>query len=451
MSRPVRVAVVGSGPSGMYAADALVSQSEIDVAVDVLDRLPVPFGLVRYGVAPDHLSIRSVRDTLDKVFDKPGVRFLGNVDVGTDVTVQDLHDCYDAVIFTYGASRDRRLGVPGEELDGSVAATDFVAWYCGHPDADRATFERLIPTTTSAVVVGVGNVAVDVTRVLGKTVGELEHTDMPQHVLDTLANSPITDIYLLGRRGPAQATFTTKELRELGELADADVIVRPDEIVLDAGSAERAASDRTVGKNVEVIQEWAHRTPQGRGRRIHVRFLSRPHELRGDDRVATVVVERTRLTPDGTVEGTGELEEISANLVVRSVGYRGTAVGDVPFDADRNVIPHVDGRVQRDGRAVPGEYVAGWIKRGPTGIIGTNKKDAVATVASLLEDAGAGRLPSPSDPGGIDALLEARGVRVVDVPGWRAIDATERARGAERGRDRTTIHDRSDLLRAATT
>lgn len=450
----MRVAVVGSGPSGVYAADALVSQDAVAVEVDIIDRLPVPFGLVRYGVAPDHVSIRSVRDTLDKVLDKPGVRFLGNVTVGQPedggvVSMADLHACYDAVVLTYGASRDRRLGIPGEDLDGSVAATDFVAWYCGHPDADRELFERLVPTATSAVVVGVGNVAVDVTRVLAKTVGELDHTDMPQHVFDTLAQSHITDVYLLGRRGPAQAAWTTKELKELGELLEAEVIVRPEDVVLDEGSAEVAASDRAVGRNVAVVQEWAEREPQGKPRRIHVRFLSRPVEMRGDDRVRTVVVERTRLTPDGKAEGTGETEEIAADLVVRSVGYRGTALDGVPFDSGRNVIPHTDGRVERDGVQVPGEYVAGWIKRGPTGIIGTNKKDAVQTVISLLADAEAGLLPAPTQPGGIDALLAERGVAVVSTAGWRSINAAEQALGATRGRDRTTIHDRVALLDAA--
>ena len=453
----MRVAVVGSGPSGIYAADALVSQDSIPVEVDIIDRLPVPFGLVRYGVAPDHVSIRSVRDTLDKTLDKPGVRFLGNVTIGSaddggDVTVAELHDLYDAVIFTYGASRDRRLGIPGEDLDGSVAATDFVAWYCGHPDADRATFERLVPSASAAVVVGVGNVAVDVARVLAKTVGELDHTDMPQHVLDTLGQSGITDVYVLGRRGPAQAAWTTKELKELGELVDADVIVRPEDVELDEASAALAASDRAVGRNVEVVREWSTRTPEGKRRRVHVRFLSRPVELRGDDRVRTVVIERTRLTADGGAEGTGELEEVAADLVVRSVGYRGTALDEVPFDAGRNVIPHSDGRVERDGTVVPGEYVAGWIKRGPTGIIGTNKKDAVATVASLLEDAVSGALPTPTrgTSEAVDALLAERGVEVVTTAGWRAIDAAERSLGSSRGRDRTTIHERADLLQQAT-
>ena len=451
MSRTFRVAVIGSGPSGIYAADALVSQSEVPVEVDVIDSLPVPFGLVRYGVAPDHLSIRSVRDTLDKTLDKPGVRFLGNVSVGADISMAELHACYDAIVLTYGASRDRRLGVPGEDLAGSVAATDFVAWYCGHPDAERALFESLLPEATGVVVVGVGNVAVDVTRVLAKTVGELDHTDMPQYVFDTLAQSQITDIHVLGRRGPAQAAFTTKELRELGELADADIIVDPSDMELDEASAALAASDKAVARNVEVMRVWSTEAPSGKPRRIHLHFFARPTELRGTDHVETVVVERTALTPEGSAAGTGEFTEIAANVVIRSVGYRGTALDEVPFDSGRNVIPHTDGRVERDGVTVPGEYVAGWIKRGPTGIIGTNKKDAVQTVASLLADAVAGTLPAPATPTAeaVDVLLAERGIEVVTTAGWRSIDAAERALGATRGRDRTTIHDTADLLAAA--
>lgn len=451
MTRPLRIAVIGSGPSGMYAADALASQGDLDVSVDVIDRLPVPFGLVRYGVAPDHVSIRSVRDTLDKVLDKPGVRFIGNLEVGQDVSLAELHEYFDAVILTYGASRDRRLEIEGEDLDGSVAATDFVAWYCGHPDADRAEYERLIPSTTSVAVVGVGNVAIDVTRVLAKTVAELDDTDMPQHVLDTLGASQITDIHLLGRRGPAQATFTTKELRELGELLDADVIVDPADLAFDAASDEVIRTDKAVARNVEVIKEWATRVPTGRSRRVHVHFLARPVEMRGDDRVREVIVERTELDGSGGVTGTGQLATIKADLVVRSVGYRGTGLDDVPFDAKRGVIPNAEGRVERDGSPVPGEYVAGWIKRGPTGIIGTNKKDANATVASLLADRASGSLPLA--PAGtveeFDALLADRGITVVTTAGWRAIDATERALGAPAGRDRTTIHDRQALIEAA--
>ena len=449
MSRALRVAVIGSGPSGMYAADALVGQTDIPVTIDVIDKLPVPFGLVRYGVAPDHHSIRSVRDTLDKILDKPGVRFVGNLEVGTDISVAELHEYFDAVIFTYGASRDRRLGIPGEDLAGSVAATDFVAWYCGHPEADRAEFESLVPTATSAVVVGVGNVAVDVTRVLGKTVAELNDTDMPQHVFDTLDKSGITDIYVLGRRGPAQATFTTKELKELGELADADVIIDPAVMELDAFSLEQAASDKATARNVEVMREWSTRTPEGKRRRIHMHFFARPVEMTGDDRVRQVVVERTALDSTGGASGTGEMYTVDADFVVRSVGYRGTALDEVPFDSGKNVIPSVEGRVQRDGVTVPGEYVAGWIKRGPTGIIGTNKKCAVGTVASLIEDVSANLLPAASR--GTIEEFDARiaAVETVDTEGWRSIDKAERALGESAGRARTSIHTADGMLSAA--
>lgn len=449
MSRALRVAVIGSGPSGMYAADALVGQTDVPVTVDVIDKLPVPFGLVRYGVAPDHHSIRSVRDTLDKILDKPGVRFVGNLEVGTDISVAELHEYFDAVIFTYGASRDRRLGIAGEDLAGSVAATDFVAWYCGHPEANRAEFETLVPTATAAVVVGVGNVAVDVTRVLGKTVAELNDTDMPQHVFDTLDKSGITDIYVLGRRGPAQATFTTKELKELGELADADVIIDPAVMELDAYSLEQAAGDKAVARNVEVMREWSTRTPEGKRRRIHMHFFARPVELLGDDRVRQVVVERTALDTTGGASGTGETYTVDADFVVRSVGYRGTALDEVPFDSGKNVIPSLDGRVQRDGVTVPGEYVAGWIKRGPTGIIGTNKKCAVGTVASLLEDVSANLLPAA--PKGTIEEFDSRiaDLETVDTAGWRAIDKAERALGESAGRARTSLHEESDMLSAA--
>jgi len=433
----------------MYAADALVSQGDVEVSVDVIDKLPVPFGLVRYGVAPDHFSIRSVRDTLDKIWDKPGVRFIGNVEVGKDISVAELHEYFDAVIFTYGAARDRRLGLDGEDLAGSVAATDLVAWYCGHPDADRATFEDVVPSATSAVVIGVGNVAVDVTRVLAKTVDELNSTDMPQYVFDTLGRSHITDVHVLGRRGPAQATFTTKELRELGELAEADILIDAKDLELDPVSAALVASDKVAARNLEVMREWSTRAPGGKPRRIHLHFFARPVELIGDDRVRQVTVERTELDANGQANGTGQTYAVDADLVVRSVGYRGEALEQVPFDSSRNVITNDEGRVMRDGVAVPGEYTAGWIKRGPSGIIGTNKKCAVQSVTCLLADAQAGTLPAAPHPssGEFDARLS--NVRVVDTAGWRKIDAAERALGATAGRDRTTIVQVDQLLSAA--
>jgi ferredoxin--NADP+ reductase len=440
-----RIAVIGAGPSGIYAADALTRDGVGPVAVDVIDRLPAPFGLVRYGVAPDHLSIRSVRGTLEKVLKHPDVRFLGGIDAGSDVSVAELQEFYDAVIFTYGASSDRRLGISGEELPGSIAATEFVAWYCGHPDASLERIESTMKGVRSAVVIGVGNVAVDVARVLAKTGTELAHTDMPQHVLDELAGSSVTDIHVLGRRGPAQATFTTKELRELGELADTSVQVDAEDLVLDPQSAAAVAGNKALARNLEVLEEWSRREPVDRTRRIHVRFYARPVELLGESHVTGVVVERTRVDADGVAVGTGEFSTIAADLVIRSVGYRGLALDGLHFDKARGVIPHVDGRIVRDGTVVPGVYVAGWIKRGPTGIIGTNKKDAAQTVASLLADLDALPAAARGDDD-LASVLAARGVRVVTMRGWSAIDAAEIDLGKGRGRDRTTIHNREELL-----
>lgn len=449
MSRPLRVAIIGSGPSGMYAADALVGQDEIPVSIDIIDKLPSPFGLVRYGVAPDHLSIRSVRDTLDKVLDHPGVRFLGNVEVGRDLTLVQLREFYDAIVLTYGASRDRALGIPGEDLPGSIAATDFVNWYTGHPDTDPGAFVDFLASSTSIAVIGVGNVAVDVTRVLSKTPGEIEHTDMPEHVFAALRASAVRDVHLVGRRGPAQATWTTKELRELGELEETQVLVAEGGDVGDAASQSTIAEDKAVARNVKVIEEWAARTEDGRGRRIHLHFRCRPVEILGTDRVEGLVVETTILDEAGQASGTGETHVIPVDGVIRSVGYRGTALEGIPFDDRRNVIPNRDGRVLDGDMPLPGVYVAGWIKRGPTGIIGTNKKDAVQTIACVLEDAvtpGAWTATRP-DLDAVDAALEAR--VVVPTGGWRRIDASERALGATRGRDRTTIHEREALLAAA--
>lgn len=449
MSRPYRVAVVGSGPSGMYAADALVGQDAVPVSVDIIDKLPSPFGLVRYGVAPDHLSIRSVRDTLDKVLDHPGVRFLGNVEVGRDLTLEQLREFYDAIVLTYGASRDRALGIPGEHLSGSIAATDFVNWYTGHPDADPSAFVGFLESSTSVAVIGVGNVAVDVTRVLSKAPGEIEHTDMPEHVFAALRASGVRDVHLVGRRGPAQATWTTKELRELGELEETQVLVAEGAGVDDVASQAEIGEDKAVARNVKVIEEWSTRVDDGRGRRIHLHFRCRPVEILGTDRVEGLVVETTTLDDQGQASGTGQTHVIAVDGVIRSVGYRGTALEGVPFDDRRNVIPNREGRVLDGDTPLSGVYVAGWIKRGPTGIIGTNKKDAVQTVACLLEDAANLTAWTAVHPetSAVDAALGDR--VVVGTSGWRNIDAAERALGASHGRERTTLHERAALLAAA--
>jgi ferredoxin/flavodoxin---NADP+ reductase len=435
----LNIAVVGAGPSGLYAAEALVAQTQVPVHVDVIDRLPVPFGLVRYGVAPDHLSIRSVKDKLAEVFLRPEVEFKGNIDVGSDITVDELRASYDAVILSYGASADRTLDIPGESLPGSIAATDFVAWYCGHPDRTDDEFTDLLGETTDAVVVGVGNVAIDVTRILAKDVQALESTDIPQHVLDSLAASSITDIHLLGRRGPAYASFTTKELRELGELDGIDIIVNSHDVELNDVDRAVLLENKTAARNVEVLREWSMRPRGNSNRRIHLHFWSRPMHIDGQDSVQRVHVERTVLDGDGRLMGTGEDFVLEAQMVVRSVGYRGTEMPGVPFDSRSGVIPHRDGRVMNGEIPEPGLYVAGWIKRGPTGIIGTNKKDAASTVASILQDFHDGVVIS-SGKSGITTS------NMVNYEGWLAIDKAERELGKRRDRDRTTVHRRVELL-----
>lgn len=440
MAQTLRVAVVGAGPSGLYAAEALADQNDVPIHVDLLDRLPVPFGLVRYGVAPDHFSIRSVREKLTEVLENPRVTFKGNIEIGKDVSLTELQDAYDAVILTFGASADRSLEIPGEALRGSIAATSFVAWYCGHPDIEPEMFTELLASTQSVAVIGVGNVAIDVTRILAKTLDELSQTDIPQHVLDALGRSAVRDIHLLGRRGPAHAAFTTKELRELGELVGAQVFVDPEDLELDSASAEIIATNKVAARNVEVLRSWVDRIADERPRRIYLHFWRRPTEISGVDQVESLVIEGTYVDESGRLTGTGMSSTIPAQAVVRSVGYRGVALEGAPFDPERAVIPNQDGRVLDGAEPITGLYVAGWIKRGPTGIIGTNKKDAVATVTSLLADVKSG-LIQPSGKSGVRKGDE------VTLDGWLAIDAAERALGQSFGRPRTTIHQRAELLK----
>ncbi|MEV0600252.1 FAD-dependent oxidoreductase [Streptomyces sp. NPDC050315] len=451
----LRVAVIGSGPSGVYTAQALVQQQAVpDVEVYVLDRLPCPYGLVRYGVAPDHEKIKSLQQTLRTVLEHPQVHFLGHVDVGTGgLDPAELHRIFHAVVYCVGAATDRRLGIPGEELPGSRSATEFVSWYSAHPDAAAAGGFAL--GRSSAVVIGVGNVAVDVARILARAAGDLVPTDVPQPALEALAGSGVRDVWMVGRRGPTQAKFTTKELRELGALPGADVVVRPDELAMDpACGADPGALPAVVRRNVDVLREWSQRPvspPDGPRRRIHLRFYLRPVELIGDARDGVRAVRFERTAPDGQggVRGTGQYEDIEAGLVLRSVGYRGVAQPGLPFDAETGTVPNAEGRVLRDGTPCPGEYVAGWIKRGPTGVIGTNRPCAKQTVGALLEDApGLAGRELPEDP---VAALRRAGQRPVPWPGWLGIEAAEAALGQELGRTTVKIPDWEGLLEAART
>jgi ferredoxin/flavodoxin---NADP+ reductase len=441
----LHVAVVGSGPSGCYTAQSLV-QRDPGVLVDVLDRLPCPYGLVRYGVAPDHEKIKSLQNNLRTVLEDERVRFLGGVQVGPrGVPVARLRELYHAVVYCVGAATDRRLGIPGEDLRGSWSATEFVSWYSAHPDAVADGF---VLGARTAVVIGVGNVAVDVTRMLARGAAELSPTDMPESALASLASSQVSRIHMVGRRGPSVARFTTKELRELGTLPDTQVTVNPVELEMDPDYVDPSALPAAQRRNIEVLRGWATApAPSGR-HRIRLRFFLRPVELLADgDRVCGVRLERTRPDGRGGLIGTGRYEEIEAQLVLRSVGYRGVALDGLPFDPQRGTVPHVAGRVVREGVATPGEYVAGWIKRGPTGVIGTNRPCAKETVTSLLEDAPALlRRAVPADP---LTALRAEGVRPVEWSGWQAIERAEAELGASLGRGVVKLPDWESLLTAA--
>ncbi|CAM5259510.1 FAD-dependent oxidoreductase [Streptomyces aurantiogriseus] len=441
----LRVAVVGSGPSGVYTAQSLVQQDS-EVLVDVLDRLPCPYGLVRYGVAPDHEKIKSLQQNLRTVLEHERVRFLGGVRAGTGgVPVERLRELYHAVVYCVGAATDRHLGIPGEDLPGSWSATDFVAWYSAHPDAVAG---RFLSGARTAVVIGVGNVAVDVTRILARGAAELSPTDMPQAALTALTASEVTEIHMVGRRGPSQARFTTKELRELGALPDTDVLVDEAELALDPAYADPSALPAAQRRNVEVLRGWAATPPRGLRRRIHLRFFLRPVELQADGgRVRAVRFERTAPDGHGGVTGTGRYEDVEAQLVLRSVGYRGVPLEGLPFDPERGTVPHLAGRVLREGAIAPGEYVAGWIKRGPTGVIGTNRPCAKETATSLLEDAPAlVRRELPGDP---LPLLREAGVEPVEWAGWQAIERAEAELGASLGRGVVKLPDWASLRAAA--
>jgi ferredoxin/flavodoxin---NADP+ reductase len=469
----LHVAVVGSGPAGLYTAEALIKQaaaldSPRPIRVDVLDRLPTPYGLVRYGVAPDHKSIKSIAEYLRGVLEHEGVHFVGNVHLGDNVTREDLLNHYDAVVYATGAMRDRHLGIPGEDLPGSIAATDFVNWYCGHPDVDPAAFTLDVE---SVAVIGVGNVAVDVARILIRNPDELRETDVSQPVLEALTASKVREVHMIGRRGPAQAKFTTKELRELGELEGVDVVVGDGEADLDAfdatgESAALAQNDRHVRGNYTVISDWAGRAPSGAGRRLTVRFWLRPTEILGEDAVNGLTLERTRLDETGRLQGTGQLETLPVQMVLRSVGYQSVPLLGVPFDERKSVVPNEAGRViGPDGQPLPGEYVAGWLKRGPTGVIGTNKSDAAETVRALLADLAGGpgpdevqvpragllRMPAGSPPGEspLRAVLAERGVRHVSYDDWLGIETAEKDLGASLGRGaRVKLASRADIHKA---
>ena len=454
MSNTLKVAIIGSGPSGFYAAEHLQKQKDLDVEIDMYDRLPTPYGLVRGGVAPDHQKIKSVTKVYDRIAAKPGFRFFGNVEFGRDITLDDIKQHYHAVIFAVGAQTDRQLNIPGEDLPGSHAATEFVAWYNAHPDYRDLEFDL---SAESVAVIGLGNVAMDVVRILARTHDELYETDIAGYALEKLDNSAVKNIYVLGRRGPAQSAFTNPEIKELGEMLDAEVIVAHEEVVLDEHSRAfiDSSADRTAVRNVEILTGYSEREPAGKKRKIIMRFLVSPVEILGTDKVEAIKVVKNELyrAENGSLRprATNESETIPVGLVFRSVGYRGVPLEGVPFYERWGIIPNDKGRVMtdlEDGQPVTGNYVVGWIKRGPSGIIGTNKPDSVETVEMLLEDARAGKLFAPAEDSDIETLMQKRAIRYVTYADWQLLDELEQKRGAAVGRPRLKFSRVEEMLEA---
>ena len=449
--QPLQVAIVGSGPSGFYAAEALLKQKDIPVRVDMFDRLPTPYGLVRGGVAPDHQKIKSVVMVYEKVAALAGFRFFGNVHIGRDIPAAELRKHYDHIVYAVGNESDRKLGVPGEELGGSHSATEFVGWYNGHPDHRDRRFDLNVER---AAVIGIGNVAMDVTRVLAEDPERLAKTDIADYALRALRNSRVKEIFLLGRRGPAQAAYSPAEIEEIGELESADLVVRRDELELDEVSRGEM-SDPTVKKNVDYVAEAAGRGEGSRTKKVRLRFCVSPVELLGENgRVSAMRIEKNKLVPDGKggvkAQGSGQFETIQVGLVFRSVGYRGIPIPDVPFDEKAGKIPNEAGRVR------PGEYVVGWAKRGPSGLIGTNRADSVATVQAMLADARSNGAAAQIDRRveAMPALLQARNLRYISFQDWKSLDRIEVERGAKAGKIRekfTTVPEMLSALDVART
>jgi ferredoxin--NADP+ reductase len=455
--KPLRVAIVGSGPAGFYTAEHILRHEGTHAEVDMFDRLPTPYGLVRFGVAPDHPKIKSVIRVYEKTAARPEFRFFGNVEVGIDISVEELRERYHAVVFAYGTATDRHLGIPGEELPGSHPATEFVNWYNAHPDFADREFDL---SCERVVVIGNGNVAADVARMLALTEDELRETDTADHAIEAFSGAGVKEILVLGRRGPAQAAFTNPEVRELGEMADADIDIDQGEMEMEEISREWLESDDsdpTNRRNVEIFTDFSQREPEGKNKRIVMRFLRSPVEIQGDGKVERIVIGRNKLERDesGRIRAvdTGERETIECGLVLRSIGYKGVPIEGLPFDEGRGLIHNDAGRVHDgEGAQVEGLYAVGWIKRGPSGVIGTNKKDAQETVNELFADLEAGKIPEAElagDRGAIEALLGERKPDHVTFEGWQAIDAAEVEAGKPHGRPRVKFCRVEELVEAS--
>ncbi|MET8774142.1 FAD-dependent oxidoreductase [Nocardia sp. NPDC004654] len=451
-TRPLRIAIVGAGPAGIYAADALM-KSDADVSIDLYERMPAPFGLIRYGVAPDHPRIKGIITALHKVLDKEQVRLLGNIDYGTDITLEDLRRFYDAVIFSTGANADRALPIPGIDLDGSYGAADFVSWYDGHPDVSRSW-----PLEAEKVaVLGVGNVALDVARVLAKTGDELLPTEIPPNVYEGLKQNKAVEVHVFGRRGPAQAKFTPLELRELDHSPTIEVIVDPEDIDYDEGSEAARRHSKQVDMVANTLEQWAIRDQGNRPHKLFLHFFESPAEVLGDEngKVVGLRTERTQLDGTGNVKGTGVFKDWDVQAIYRAVGYLSQNINQLPFDDQAGTVPNEAGRVIADenadgpARYMPATYVTGWIKRGPVGLIGHTKGDANETIACLLDDAPGFAPAENPDPQAVTEFLEGKGIPFTTWAGWYRLDAHERALGEPEGRERVKVVEREDMLRAS--
>lgn len=444
-----RIAIVGAGPAGIYAADLLIKSElrDFEVEIDLFDLLPAPYGLVRYGVAPDHPRIKGIIRALYEVLDRGDIRFFGNVEYGKDITLEDLKQHYNAVIFATGAIRDAELNIPGIDLDGSYGAADFVNWYDAHPD-----FPREWPLEAREIaVIGNGNVALDVARVLVKLPQDMLSTDIPANVYEGLKNSPVTDVHVFGRRGPAQVKFTPLELREATHIEGVDCIVYDEDFMYDEGSQESIDTNNQTRVMVNTL-EALRAEPQSTGasRRLHLHFFSSPVEVIGENgKVTGLRVERTKLDGKGGVVPTGEFREFPIQAFYRAVGYFGSELTEIPFDGKHGVIPNDGGRVLKGTEQIPGVYATGWIKRGPVGLIGHTKSDALETIGNIIADKATWWQPSVTDADGVVQLLKERGVDVVGWPEWLLIDAKERALGEAEGRERIKLVERDDFLKAA--
>ncbi|WGW10933.1 FAD-dependent oxidoreductase [Saxibacter everestensis] len=450
MTRPLRVAIVGAGPAGIYAADLLTkAERDFELSIDLFERLPAPFGLVRYGVAPDHPRIKLIINALIKVLDRGDIRVFGNVDFGTDIDLQQLQTFYDAVIFSTGCVRDSSLDIPGIDLNGSYGAADFVNWYDAHPD-----YPQTWPLKARQVaVIGNGNVALDVARMLSKHADDLLPTEIPDHVYQGLKNSPVTDVHVFGRRGPAQVKFTPLELRELGHVPDVDIIVYPEDFEFDDASMKQIHSNNQTKQVTKTLTDWTLKEPAGASRRLHLHFLHAPVEVYGDGKVEGLRTERMELDGNAGVRGTGEHHDWPVQAVYRAVGYFGSPLNDLPFDASRGVIPNDGGKVLESSEPgaseLPGVYATGWIKRGPVGLIGHTKGDALETISHLIKDRDSLPAAEKPEPEAIEKFLADKGVDYTDWDGWHALDNFERSLGEPQGRERIKVSSRDGMLEAS--